>query len=165
MPQPMLPPCLSWSTFTSSTDAPSSCSPSWPSADVDPGTQERSSPPGEVSAAINSSLKARCRGSPAAEVPHVRIAWALSRDGGEEGGHPGGGRGSVPGWVDVRGKGAAGKLSPSGVPRHMGTGWQRWPRAIGGKSSAPLSHFRKGMRCTGRAHKICICCQQSSNSI
>lgn len=46
--------------------------------------------------------------------------------------------------------------------------WVQGSRAgpgASGASIAPLSCFRKGMRDTGRAHKICICYQQGRNSI
>jgi len=39
--------------------------------------------------------------------------------------------------------------------------WTQGGRVGSGASGAdmvPPSHFGKGMRCTGRAHKICACC-------
>lgn len=54
MQQPLLPRCLSWSTFTGSTDSSSSCTPSCPSATGHPGENSLAQ---AVTAAINSSLK------------------------------------------------------------------------------------------------------------
>lgn len=130
MQQPLLPRCLSWSTFTCSTDSSSPCTPSWPSASGDPGENSLAQ---AVSSAINSSLKA------AGEAAPVQSCCVS----GQQGLSPGTvGRKAAAltvaeavcwgGWMH-RGKGQQENCIHLTCPGCMGTGWQGWLSGIGGR--------------------------------
>lgn len=156
MQQPLLPRCLSWSTFTCSTDSSSPCTPSWPSASGDPGENSLAR---AVSAAINSSLKA------AGEAAPVQSCCVS----GQQGLSPGTvGRKAAAltvaeavcwgGWMH-RGKGQQENCIISHAPDAWVQGGRDGFRALGA-GLASLSHFGKEMKFTRGVHKVCICCQQ-----
>lgn len=136
MRQPLLPRCVSWSTFTGSIDFSSSCTASRPSATGDP---EENSLAQAVSAAINSSLKAGGEAAPLQSCC-ARTTRAVSQDSGEKGGCPDGGRGSVWGWMDAQGK--VGSRKTASIS-HTLDAWIRSGMALGGRYS-PSESFWEG---------------------
>lgn len=158
MQQPLLPHCLSWSTFTDSTDSSSSCTPTWPSAIGDPGENSLAQ---AVSAAINSSLKARDEAAP---LQRCCVS-------GQQGLSPGTvGRKVAALWrwwqrqcvgVD-RCAGERGSWNTASISHIPDAQVQAGRDGFGalGAGMAPLSLFGKEMRFTSRVHKVCMCCQQ-----